>query len=164
MVREGRKARGGVTPSPRQASAKRVAASTVAAAKAFPAAQAGRSAARRAASMGKPRRSGLRSRWHRQPSSPPPAADRDTARRKATQHGVGGCGRGASQRRRHGHHVRQARRDGHDRGRAPRGRVQGGGGVHGGGGGGGGEEEHEHDDDGHEAKDASCGRAHGACR
>ena len=36
MVREGRKAPGGVTPSPRQASAKRVAASTVAAAKAFP--------------------------------------------------------------------------------------------------------------------------------
>jgi len=92
MVREGRKARGGVTPSPRQASAKRVAASTVAAAKAFPAVQAGRSAARRAASMGKPRRSGLRSRWHRQPSSPPPAVDGDTARRKATQQASVGAG------------------------------------------------------------------------
>lgn len=79
-------------PSPRQASAKRVAASTLAAAKAFPAAQAGRSAARRAASMGKPRRSGLRSRWHRQPSSPPPAAKGDTARRKATQQASVGAG------------------------------------------------------------------------
>jgi hypothetical protein len=81
-----------VIPSPRQASAKRVAASTLAAAKAFPAAQAGRSAARRAASMGKPRRSGLRSRWHRQPSSPPPAANGDTARRKATQQASVGAG------------------------------------------------------------------------
>ncbi|KAJ1257360.1 hypothetical protein BS78_K085900 [Paspalum vaginatum] len=43
--------------------------------------------------MGKPRRSGLRSKWHRQPSPPPPSTDGETARRNGTQQasvGVGG--------------------------------------------------------------------------
>jgi len=80
-----------VARSPRQASAKRVAASTVAAAKELPAAQAGRSAPRRVASTGKPRRNGLRSRWQRQPSPPPPP-DGYTARRKATQQASVGAG------------------------------------------------------------------------
>jgi hypothetical protein len=63
----------------------------MAAAKELPAAQAGRSAPRRAASTGKPRRSGSRSRWQRQPSPPPPP-EGETARRKATQQAsVGGA-------------------------------------------------------------------------
>lgn len=76
-------------------SAKRASVSTAVAAEVSAEAQVGSRAPRRAASTGKPRRSGSRSRWQKHPSPPPPSpSPAETARRNAAQQALVGAEEG----------------------------------------------------------------------